>query len=168
MPILGSDSVKWIEVTIPSSFAATADADIPSTCTPLSHDCASSIAIGDPPTYLIWYFLILFLISNFLHFPILYIHFFGYIVPGESASFSLELSNYLSSVLTKNFQNSDCESLFLKCSLPLFFSAKMRYFAFNFFVFVFPSVECVSAKMRHFMNCRLISLLGAIPICSVH
>lgn len=54
MPILGSDSVKWIEVSIPSSFAATADADIPSSCSPLSHDCASSIAIGDPPTYVIW------------------------------------------------------------------------------------------------------------------
>ncbi|XP_040373966.1 nuclear pore complex protein NUP160 isoform X2 [Rosa chinensis] len=53
VPILGSDSVEWIEVPILSSneLAATADAD---TCAPLTHDCASSIAIGDPPTYLIW------------------------------------------------------------------------------------------------------------------
>ncbi|XP_062007631.1 nuclear pore complex protein NUP160 isoform X1 [Rosa rugosa] len=57
VPILGSDSLKWIEFPIPSSSSnaatatATADAD---TCAPLTHDCASSIAIGDPPTHLIW------------------------------------------------------------------------------------------------------------------
>nr|XP_011466909.1 PREDICTED: nuclear pore complex protein NUP160 isoform X2 [Fragaria vesca subsp. vesca] len=50
VPILGSDSLKWIEFPVPSD-AASASAD---TCAPLTHDCASSIAIGDPPTYLIW------------------------------------------------------------------------------------------------------------------
>lgn len=60
VPIIGSDSLKWIEVPVPSSSSsgpsdasAFASADAP--CVPpVTDDCASSIAIGDPPTYLIW------------------------------------------------------------------------------------------------------------------
>ncbi|POO04174.1 Guanine nucleotide-binding protein, beta subunit [Trema orientale] len=63
VPILGSDSIKWIEVSIPSSSSsstaiAIADSDAnlnaQTTCAPLADDFASCSAIGDPPTYVIW------------------------------------------------------------------------------------------------------------------
>ncbi|XP_062108027.1 nuclear pore complex protein NUP160 [Humulus lupulus] len=60
VPIIGSDSVKWIDLELPPSSAAIAIADseanldVGTTCTPLADDFASSSAIGDPPTYLIW------------------------------------------------------------------------------------------------------------------
>ncbi|XP_050381591.1 nuclear pore complex protein NUP160 isoform X2 [Argentina anserina] len=50
VPILGSDSLKWLEFPVPSSSSNAAS----DTCAPLTHDCASSIAIGDPPAYLIY------------------------------------------------------------------------------------------------------------------
>ncbi|KAM1120670.1 hypothetical protein ACFX19_002481 [Malus domestica] len=56
VPIIGSDSLKWIGISAPPSDAST-DADIPaaSTCVPpLTDDIASSVAIGDPPVHLIW------------------------------------------------------------------------------------------------------------------
>lgn len=58
IPLAGSDSVKWVEVSVSSSFAANngdTTSTVRTTCTPLTRDChASSSVIGDPPSYLIW------------------------------------------------------------------------------------------------------------------
>ncbi|BBH02752.1 SUPPRESSOR OF AUXIN RESISTANCE1 [Prunus dulcis] len=59
VPVIGSDSLKWIEVSVPSSSSGPSDASAfasadASCVPPVTDDCASSIAIGDPPTYLIW------------------------------------------------------------------------------------------------------------------
>ena len=62
VPIIGSDSIKWIDLSLPSSSSSTAIAitdsdanlDVHSTCAPLTDDFASCSAIGDPPTYVIW------------------------------------------------------------------------------------------------------------------
>lgn len=145
VPILGSDSVKWIEVPIPSSFAATADADIPSTCTPLSRDCASSIAIGDPPTYLIWYFLTLLLISNFLHFPIVYIHFFFRLYCTRRIHRLLPRTlELLELCANKEFPKLGLRITFPEALSPLVFLCKNEVFCFQlflFFCFCFPQLS---------------------------
>ncbi|GMN70652.1 hypothetical protein TIFTF001_039695 [Ficus carica] len=57
VPIIGSDSVKWTELSLPPSSTAIAISDsdtnvsVPSICSPLSDDFASCSAIGDPPIY---------------------------------------------------------------------------------------------------------------------
>ncbi|EXC04051.1 hypothetical protein L484_011031 [Morus notabilis] len=63
VPIVGSDSVRWIELSLPPSSSpsaaiAIADSDanlsVPSICSPLADDFASCSAIGDPPIYITW------------------------------------------------------------------------------------------------------------------
>ncbi|KAJ7972354.1 Nuclear pore complex protein [Quillaja saponaria] len=59
VPIIGSDSVKWIELSVPSSTTAAAAAAVAgdscsTTLGPPTKDCASCFVIGDPSTYLIW------------------------------------------------------------------------------------------------------------------
>ncbi|CAI8602479.1 unnamed protein product [Vicia faba] len=49
VPIIGSDSVRWIDLSIPSSPNTTVDGGAA-----ITDDCASCSVIGDPPTYLIW------------------------------------------------------------------------------------------------------------------
>ena len=65
VPIVGSDSVKWIDVSVPdsSSIGLISNVDVHGSstiCAPLDDDFASFAAIGDPPTYLIWFVLPLF------------------------------------------------------------------------------------------------------------
>ncbi|THG12689.1 hypothetical protein TEA_026816 [Camellia sinensis var. sinensis] len=63
VPIIGSDSVKWLEVSLPStsppsSAATAADSHTlppPSLLSPQTVDAASCSIVGDPPTYLIWF-----------------------------------------------------------------------------------------------------------------
>lgn len=59
VPILGSDSVNWIELTVQSSTSPeAADSNAASARGPFApptEDCASCSLIGDPPTYVIWY-----------------------------------------------------------------------------------------------------------------
>ncbi|XP_020203825.1 nuclear pore complex protein NUP160 isoform X1 [Cajanus cajan] len=51
VPVVGSDVVRWIDLSVPSSSnIAAADAAAP----PTADDRASCFVIGDPPTYLIW------------------------------------------------------------------------------------------------------------------
>ncbi|KAL5542946.1 hypothetical protein UlMin_010656 [Ulmus minor] len=59
VPIVGSDSVKWIDVSVPdsSSMGLISNVDVHDSstiCAPLDDDFASFAAIGDPSTYLIW------------------------------------------------------------------------------------------------------------------
>lgn len=55
VPFTGSDSVKWIEVTVPSATPATSSSSSSSSpFAPLTEDAAACAIIGDPPTYLIW------------------------------------------------------------------------------------------------------------------
>ncbi|KAI8023992.1 Nuclear pore complex protein NUP160 [Camellia lanceoleosa] len=62
VPIIGSDSVKWLEISLPStsqpsSAATAADSHTlppPSLLSPPTEDAASCSVVGDPPTYLIW------------------------------------------------------------------------------------------------------------------
>lgn len=56
VPITGSDSVKWHDVTVPSAPPPpSADATPPPlAASPLAKDVASCSIIGDPPHYLIW------------------------------------------------------------------------------------------------------------------
>ncbi|CAJ2672450.1 unnamed protein product [Trifolium pratense] len=49
VPIIGSDSVRWTDLTVPSSSNITVDGD-----STITDDRASFSVIGDPPTYLIW------------------------------------------------------------------------------------------------------------------
>ena len=54
VPIVGSDAVRWIDLSVPSSsnIAAVDDGG----AAPLTtDDRASCFVIGDPPTYLIWF-----------------------------------------------------------------------------------------------------------------
>ncbi|KAG6727322.1 hypothetical protein I3842_02G124200 [Carya illinoinensis] len=55
VPIIGSDSVKWVELSVPSSssFSSYGTAASPPFA-PLTEDYASSSVIKDPPIYLIW------------------------------------------------------------------------------------------------------------------
>ncbi|KEH42188.1 nuclear pore complex protein NUP160 isoform X2 [Medicago truncatula] len=50
VPIIGSDAVRWTDLTVPSSSIFTADGGAAS----ITDDRASCSVIGDPPTYLIW------------------------------------------------------------------------------------------------------------------
>eukprot|EP00257_Ricinus_communis_P019155 XP_015578065.1 nuclear pore complex protein NUP160 isoform X1 [Ricinus communis] len=52
VPIIGSDSVTWLELSVPE--AAGSSAGSPLRLAPLSKDCASCSVIGDPLVYLIW------------------------------------------------------------------------------------------------------------------
>ncbi|KAF5180787.1 Nuclear pore complex protein [Thalictrum thalictroides] len=71
VPIIGSDQLKWIEVSIPSSSSSSLPSLPPiaatytetdedssyssrNTFAPFTEDCASCHIIGDPSTYLIW------------------------------------------------------------------------------------------------------------------
>nr|DAD37335.1 TPA_asm: hypothetical protein HUJ06_007976 [Nelumbo nucifera] len=53
VPVVGSDAVKWIEISVPSAWT-TADSAAAHHYAPLTEDVASCHIIGDPPTYLIW------------------------------------------------------------------------------------------------------------------
>lgn len=70
VPIIGSDSVKWTELSLPPSSTSIAISDsdtnvsVPSICSPLSDDFASCSAIGDPPIYVTWSLSV----PNFLNF----------------------------------------------------------------------------------------------------
>ncbi|KAK7277510.1 hypothetical protein RJT34_22524 [Clitoria ternatea] len=52
VPVIGSDAVRWIDLSVPSSsdFAAVDGVATP----PTTDDRASCFVIGDPPSYLIW------------------------------------------------------------------------------------------------------------------
>lgn len=68
VPIFGSDSVKWVELSVAadgdsSTGYATASAPL----APLTEDCASCSVIGDPPLYVIWYVSFLFSIQFNIH-----------------------------------------------------------------------------------------------------
>ncbi|KAL2323239.1 hypothetical protein Fmac_027618 [Flemingia macrophylla] len=52
VPVVGSDAVRWIDLSVPSSSSiAAVDA---AAAPPSTDDRASCFVIGDPPTYLIW------------------------------------------------------------------------------------------------------------------
>ncbi|GAB4847402.1 hypothetical protein Ancab_026460 [Ancistrocladus abbreviatus] len=51
VPIVGSDSVKWVEVSVPLSYAVAPGSPPVAS---LTEDAASCSVIGKPPTYLIW------------------------------------------------------------------------------------------------------------------
>lgn len=53
VPIIGSDSVKWVEVSVPSSSSSAVSASPP--FAPLTEDYASSYVVKDSPSHLIWY-----------------------------------------------------------------------------------------------------------------
>jgi len=53
VPVVGSDAVRWIDLSVASSssiVAVNGDAAPPTT-----YDRASCFVVGDPPTYLIWF-----------------------------------------------------------------------------------------------------------------
>lgn len=55
VPIIGSDSVKWVEVSVPSSSSSAAiAASPPFPLAPPTEDYASSSGVKDSPTHLIW------------------------------------------------------------------------------------------------------------------
>ncbi|XP_043712861.1 nuclear pore complex protein NUP160 isoform X2 [Telopea speciosissima] len=56
VPLIGSNDVKWIEVSVPSSYlpAATAVVSSSQPCAPLTKDAASCHIIGDSSQYIIW------------------------------------------------------------------------------------------------------------------
>ncbi|GLT68099.1 hypothetical protein SLA2020_403590 [Shorea laevis] len=57
VPIIGSDSVKWVEVSVPSSSSSSSAAIAASPPFPLApptEDYASSSGVKDSPTHLIW------------------------------------------------------------------------------------------------------------------
>ncbi|XP_057965063.1 nuclear pore complex protein NUP160 [Malania oleifera] len=57
VPIIGSDSVNWVEVSVPSSTSvshATATSSASPPFAPPTQDAASCSIVGDPPTHLIW------------------------------------------------------------------------------------------------------------------
>lgn len=56
VPITGSDSVKWMEVTVPSAAHSTSSSLSSLPLAPVIEDTAGCAIIGDPSTYLIWYF----------------------------------------------------------------------------------------------------------------
>lgn len=60
VPFIGSDSIKWIEASVPDTYACASDS---LSIAPPTKDCASCSMIGTPPTYLIWYFLLPLLAS---------------------------------------------------------------------------------------------------------
>ncbi|KAL3538416.1 hypothetical protein ACH5RR_001782 [Cinchona calisaya] len=50
VPIIGSDSIKWFQASVPSSSVSSAS----SSAANLAKDFASCSVIGNPPTYLLW------------------------------------------------------------------------------------------------------------------
>lgn len=62
VPFIGSDSVKWVEASVPDTFASASGLR---SVAPPTEDCASCSIIGTPPTYLIWYFLYLLSLMSF-------------------------------------------------------------------------------------------------------
>lgn len=67
VPIIGSDSVKWVELSVPSSSSSAIDTANAGACAaadsfafpPLTEDYSSCSIIGDPPTYFFWYLFLL-------------------------------------------------------------------------------------------------------------
>ncbi|XP_050215706.1 nuclear pore complex protein NUP160 isoform X2 [Mercurialis annua] len=53
VPITGTDSVKWLQLSVPDSHLSTFSATSPPLTYP-ARDCASCSVIGDPPVYVIW------------------------------------------------------------------------------------------------------------------
>lgn len=53
VPIVGSDAVRWIDLSVPSSSNIAAVDGV--AALPTTDDRASCFVIGDPPTYLIWF-----------------------------------------------------------------------------------------------------------------
>ncbi|KMT07804.1 hypothetical protein BVRB_6g146170 [Beta vulgaris subsp. vulgaris] len=51
VPFIGSDSVKWVEASVPDTFASASGLR---SVAPPTEDCASCSIIGTPSTYLIW------------------------------------------------------------------------------------------------------------------
>lgn len=51
VPLTGSDLVKWVEVTVPSTRSSSSSSPF----APLTEDSTGCSVIGDPSTYLIWY-----------------------------------------------------------------------------------------------------------------
>ncbi|XP_061369060.1 nuclear pore complex protein NUP160 [Gastrolobium bilobum] len=54
VPIIGSDSVRWIELSVPSSSNIAVDGGASPLAPLTTDDRASCFVIGDPPVYLIW------------------------------------------------------------------------------------------------------------------
>ncbi|XAR49206.1 hypothetical protein NMG60_11032316 [Bertholletia excelsa] len=56
VPIIGSDAIKWVEVSVPSTqpLATATSALPPPQLAPPTEDAASCTVIGDPPTYFVW------------------------------------------------------------------------------------------------------------------
>ncbi|CAI9101446.1 OLC1v1038776C1 [Oldenlandia corymbosa var. corymbosa] len=55
VPILASDSIKWFQVSVPSTSSSSSSAsNSASAATAATRDCASCCVVGNPPTYLIW------------------------------------------------------------------------------------------------------------------
>lgn len=130
VPVIGSDSVKWVEVSVPSSSASTA-ASLP--FAPLTGDYASSTVIEDPLTYHIWYSFIL-CVCVFEKFPQLHLLCSRHSLyklslqnaTGEFTGPFLVPSNYWRSPLKKSFPPLDSESLSQMRFLPLLLSARIR------------------------------------------
>lgn len=60
VPIIASDSVKWVELSVLSSSSCAIDAAAAAAAdsiafAPLTEDYSSCSIIGDPPTYFFWY-----------------------------------------------------------------------------------------------------------------
>ncbi|KAL2939515.1 hypothetical protein RDABS01_033674 [Bienertia sinuspersici] len=51
VPFIGSDSIKWVEASVPDNLASGSGSR---SVAPPTEDCASCSVIGTPPTYLIW------------------------------------------------------------------------------------------------------------------
>ncbi|XP_057434372.1 nuclear pore complex protein NUP160-like [Lotus japonicus] len=54
VPIIGSDAVRWIDLSVPSSANIAVGSGATPLAPPTTDNRASCSAIGDPPTYLIW------------------------------------------------------------------------------------------------------------------
>ncbi|KAI3709094.1 hypothetical protein L2E82_38852 [Cichorium intybus] len=54
VPIIGSDSVRWFNVAVPSTSTSTPPPPSPEPFAPPTDDASSCCNIGEPPTYFIW------------------------------------------------------------------------------------------------------------------
>ncbi|KAL7592828.1 hypothetical protein Lser_V15G33426 [Lactuca serriola] len=54
VPIIGSDSIKWFNIAVPSISTSMPPPPSPEPFAPLTVDVSSCCSIGDPPTYFIW------------------------------------------------------------------------------------------------------------------
>lgn len=134
VPIIGSDSVKWVEVSVPSSSSSSSSAVAASPpFAPLTEDYASSSGVKDSSIHLIWYSLFRSECC-FCSFPncISLRTSTGQLLltpataTGKFTRPYLMPSNCLSSLLIKNFPWWDYESLSQSRSLPSLLSAKIR------------------------------------------